>query len=67
MQKTTAILVPKETLKTTGRWHKKVGEQNKAGINLKYRTLACKQYPYNTFLPQDQQEEKSIRQLPARR
>jgi hypothetical protein len=24
-----------ETLKTTGRWHKKVGVQNKAGINLK--------------------------------
>jgi hypothetical protein len=24
-----------ETLKTTGRWHKKVGEQNKAVINSK--------------------------------
>jgi hypothetical protein len=49
-EKTTAILVPRRNFKTTGRWHKKVGEQNKAGINLKYRTLACKQYPYNTFV-----------------
>jgi hypothetical protein len=31
--------------KTTGRWHKKVGVQNKAGINLKYRSPACKQCP----------------------
>jgi hypothetical protein len=41
MQKT-AILVPRRNFKTTGRWHKKWA--NKAGINLKYRTLACKQY-----------------------
>jgi hypothetical protein len=31
-------------LKTTGRWHKNGQNKNKAGINLKYRTLACKQY-----------------------
>jgi hypothetical protein len=37
-----------------------VGVTEQAGINLKYRTPACKQYPYNTFVPQDQQEEKSI-------
>jgi hypothetical protein len=38
-------LSPRRNFKTTGRWHKKKGEQNKAGINLKNRTLACKQYP----------------------
>jgi hypothetical protein len=44
MQKTTIYLSPRRNFKTTGRWHKKSG-QNKAGINLKYRTLACKQCP----------------------
>jgi hypothetical protein len=33
-----------ETLKTTGRWHKKADEPSKA-TNLKYRTPACKACP----------------------
>jgi hypothetical protein len=31
----TAMNAPRRNFKTTGRWHKKVGAQNKAGINLK--------------------------------
>jgi hypothetical protein len=41
-----------------------VGEQNKAGINLKIQNLIPSNVPYNTFVPDQQEEEKSIRQLP---
>jgi hypothetical protein len=53
-------LSPRETLKPQEDGIKKVGEQNKAGINLKIQNPSLQEYPYNTFVPLDQQEEKSI-------
>jgi hypothetical protein len=51
---------PRRNFKTTGRWHKKSGEQNKAGINLKKITPSLPEMSQNTFVRLDQQEEKSI-------
>jgi hypothetical protein len=56
-----------ETLKPQEDGIKKVGEQNKVGINLKIPNPSLPGMSQNIFVPLDQQEEKSIEPVRARR
>jgi hypothetical protein len=57
-----------ETLKTTGRWHKKSGRTEQSGYQFKkYRTLACKQSLTTPLYRKTSRKRNRSEQLPARR